>query len=427
MAIGRFGRKNVGSWFGGPLFLLFWVLTSNATLPNLKSSAEELTLGMPLARATGSVVSDARGFGALLLLSGNADLQEELLLSEDDLPEIAHLASKFGATHSQLVHRALVGNSLPPQGYAKKLIELAEEADVQITNSDLAAAILDLQIEQHLSKILGHNFAAFSRAVSRNRVPFGPLALVVNHADIQAYIGMEREDIAILKTRFQKEIVSEANLYLMRLQALSAFAETLDRESEMRIKAYVGLPTQVGHPVEQPPISSICLTYSRAFRLCSPGVAEDILKADRQQAAEIELVGRRIGSLYSELKKEQLENHKVGLGFDMHSIETRCNEFSRTELQKVLTVEQQRLASIDSAKVLVSNGLALLFKQPEFQSYIGPDVVNQEFLSKGQVIDRRVEEEAETARQKVFAEFVEGLNLLQRQQLSKFVELAEGT
>ncbi|MFN7890189.1 MAG: hypothetical protein ACK5OC_07865 [Pirellula sp.] len=346
-----------------------------------------------------TIISDARGFGALKLLNTVPGIQAKIGLDDTMVNELKALGEKETKRFEELDRQTVRG--------------LIRDRKSVAGSRELVVEQLDREIENRLEEILSPDlFQKFSRYVVADRLsPHTPMSIVLRPGTTR-YLGLDEKSLKEVQQRIDKFLATEGNAAFYRRNAFSQLIKTAPSEFRNRVVDLVGtkfLPDE--HPSgSSPPILDAPFRYYTIMGACAKEFSPEIFGNNPRLTDELhKLMLDLHARSNSRGRKEQEEAFIQGRAIETQRIQRENDEMSATAIRRVLNHEQLILFSQFGMSGSVSSSIRSFFANQEVQKYLNDPQTTSELLVEADRIDKEANDLAKNFIVKVITDYIESL------------------
>jgi hypothetical protein len=360
-----------------------------------------------------TILSDARGFGALKLLNTVPSIHAKIGLDDTTAGELKALGEKATKRFEELDRQIVRG--------------LIKDRKSVGSSRELVVEQLDRELEKSLEEILSPDlFQKFSRYVVADRLsPHLPMSIVLRPGTAK-YLGLDENSLKAVQRSMDKFLTTEGNAAFYRRDAFRQLIKTAPTDFRNRVVDLVGtkfLPDE--HPSgSSPPILDAPFRYYTIMGACAKEFSPEIFGNNPSLTDELhKLMLDLYARSSSRSRKEQEEAFTQGRAIETQRIQRENDEMSATAIRRALNHEQLILFSQFGMSGSVSSSIRSFFANQEVQKYLNDPQTTSELLVEADRIDKEANDLAKNFVVKAITDYIESLDTETRARLKNLIDI----
>jgi hypothetical protein len=360
-----------------------------------------------------TILSDARGFGAIKLLNTVPSIHAKIGLDDKTAGELKALGEKATKRFEELDRQIVRG--------------LIKDRKSVGSSRELVVEQLDRELEKSLEEILSPDlFQKFSRYVVADRLsPHLPMSIVLRPGTAK-YLGLDENSLKAVQRSMDKFLTTEGNAAFYRRDAFRQLIKTAPTDFRNRVVDLVGtkfLPDE--HPSgSSPPILDAPFRYYTIMGACAKEFSPEIFGNNPSLTDELhKLMLDLYARSSSRSRKEQEEAFTQGRAIETQRIQRENDEMSATAIRRALNHEQLILFSQFGMSGSVSSSIRSFFANQEVQKYLNDPQTTSELLVEADRIDKEANDLAKNFVVKAITDYIESLDTETRARLKNLIDI----
>jgi hypothetical protein len=360
-----------------------------------------------------TILSDARGFGAIKLLNTVPSIHAKIGLDDKTAGELKALGEKATKRFEELDRQIVRG--------------LIKDRKSVAGSRELIVEQLDRELEKSLEEILSPDlFQKFSRYVVADRLsPHLPMSIVLRPGTAK-YLGLDENSLKAVQRSMDKFLTTEGNAAFYRRDAFRQLIKTAPTDFRNRVVDLVGtkfLPDE--HPSgSSPPILDAPFRYYTIMGACAKEFSPEIFGNNPSLTDELhKLMLDLYARSSSRSRKEQEEAFTQGRAIETQRIQRENDEMSATAIRRALNHEQLILFSQFGMSGSVSSSIRSFFANQEVQKYLNDPQTTSELLVEADRIDKEANDLAKNFVVKAITDYIESLDTETRARLKNLIDI----
>ena len=360
-----------------------------------------------------TIISDARGFGALKLLNTVPGIQAKIGLDDTMVNELKALGEKETKRFEELDRQTVRG--------------LIRDRKSVAGSRELVVEQLDREIENRLEEILSPDlFQKFSRYVVADRLsPHIPMSIVLRPGTTR-YLGLDEKSLKEVQQRIDKFLATEGNAAFYRRNAFSQLIKTAPSEFRNRVVDLVGtkfLPDE--HPSgSSPPILDAPFRYYTIMGACAKEFSPEIFGNNPRLTDELH---KLMLDLHARSNSRSEVEHDAafiqGRAIETQRVLRENEEMAATAIRRVLDHDQLVLFSQHGMRGSLCYRIRAFFENHQVQKYLDDPQTTSKLLKEADRIDKEANDLAKNFVVKAITDYIESLDTETKARLKNLIDI----
>jgi|694.fasta_scaffold20674_4 hypothetical protein len=360
-----------------------------------------------------TILSDARGFGAIKLLNTVPSIHAKIGLDDKTAGELKALGEKATKRFEELDRQIVRG--------------LIKDRKSVAGSRELIVEQLDRELEKSLEEILSPDlFQKFSRYVVADRLsPHLPMSIVLRPGTAK-YLGLDENSLKAVQRSMDKFLTTEGNAAFYRRDAFRQLIKTAPTDFRNRVVDLVGtkfLPDE--HPSgSSPPILDAPFRYYTIMGACAKEFSPEIFGNNPRLTDELH---KLMLDLHARSNSRSEVEHDAAL-IQGRAIETQRvlrenEEMAATAIRRVLDHDQLVLFSQHGMRGSLCYRIRAFFENHQVQKYLDDPQTISKLLKEADRIDKEARDREKTFVEKTLTDYIKSLDTETRARLRNLIDI----
>jgi len=360
-----------------------------------------------------TIISDARGFGALKLLNTVPSIHAKIGLDDTMAGELKVLGEeatkRFEETHRLLI-RELIKDRKSVAGSRALIVEK-----------------LDRELEEKLESILSPDlFRKFSRYVVAERLLPNSPVFIVFRPEAMKYLGLDEKPLKEVQRSMDKFLKTEGNAAFYRRDAFRQLIKTAPPDFRNRVVDLVGTKFLPGeHPSgSSPPILDAPFRYYTIMGACAKEFSPEIFGNNPRLTDELHnLMLDLHARSNSRSEVEHDEAFIQGRAIETQRVLRENEEMAATAIRRVLNHDQLVLFSQHGMRGSLCCRIRAFFENQQVQKYLDDPQTISKLLKEADRIDKEARDREKTFVEKTLTDYIKSLDTETRARLKNLIDI----
>ena len=385
--------------------VLFFLMVALGTCAGLTAA------DFPISAET--IVSDARGFGALKLIAASAEVQDELGLDAGSVEKLAALSEE---AKNQL------GN------ISRRISRELSDAGESLRGSRALVVVeLDGELEKKLEELLTPTvFQKFSRSVVENRLsPQEPAAVVLAEGTAK-YLGITQESVENVRNELQQFFAGEGNPSMYRRAAFTKLLESAPAEFRERVVDLVGSRLLPDEQLtnESPPVLNRSLCWDWILSACTEEISPEVFGKNAALSLKLhDLAVKLVAEKNLRWREESKTAFREGRATNVGGLRGEDDRIAADAIRTTLNHGQLVQLSQFGMRSLVAARVREFFADKEVQTFLNDQQTIGVFLKAAERIDKEALGSMESYSHEKLREFIDSLDPKAKLRLKNLVDI----
>ena len=360
-----------------------------------------------------TIISDARGFGALKLLNTVPGIQAQIGLDDTMVNELKALGEKATKRFEELdrqIVRGLIKGRKSVSGSRELVVEQ-----------------LDRELENRLEEILSPDlFQKFSRYVVVDRLsPHIPMSIVLRPGTAK-YLRLDEKSLKDVQQRIDKFLATEGNAAFYRRDSFRQLIKTAPTDFRNRVVDLVGtkfLPDE--HPSgSSPPILDAPFRFYTIMGACAKEFSPEIFGNNPRLTDELH---KLMLDLHARSNSRSEVEHDAafiqGRAIETQRVLRENEEMAATAIRQVLNHDQLVLFSQHGMRGALCYRIRAFFENHQVQKYLDDPQTTSKLLKEADRIDKEANDLAKNFVVKAITDYIESLDTETKARLKNLIDI----